>query len=137
MKGEGGKTVVFKHVGRVNVSLLAGVAGRSHRVRLQAHPAQTHEKGKSWEDSPTPTGRPQATTTKVTDCGRSLSLEGPVGVGESSQDCWVHCFERETDHSQARQLFLSLYPRCHAQQRAKAQSESIICGKAKDQPQER
>ena len=53
------KTVVFKHLGRRVRRDPAGVAEASHRVRLQVHPVQTPSKGKSGQNSPTPTARPQ------------------------------------------------------------------------------
>jgi hypothetical protein len=36
----------------------AGISEASHRVRLQVHPVQTTSKGKSGQDSSTPTARP-------------------------------------------------------------------------------
>jgi hypothetical protein len=58
----GRKTVVFKPLGARDAATSSGVAEASFRVRLQTHPGQTCIKGKSGQDSPTPTMPPQPTT---------------------------------------------------------------------------
>jgi hypothetical protein len=69
MGREGRKTVVFKPLGARDAATSSGVAEASFSSAPTDAPGQTSCKGKSGQDSPTPTVGPQPTTAKPTILG--------------------------------------------------------------------